>query len=708
MSWTVAGAVAGAGLGSIIPGAGTAVGAEYGSLLGGLAQGLTTKSPKAHKDRYLSGVAFGTVIPRLWGAGRLDAIIIWVSRNSDGTYMVSSPEGGSKKKGTPPVQHGLATFAFVVCETGLTFDDGTQQERAITVDRVRMADQIVYTSDAAVPIDEYVSTKTYNFGDQVEENGESYSSKADVNVGHDPGGNGDWWQHTSASKFNADLRQHPGAGESTFTMAASSVIASHDGIGTTQAFRGLHYMLSYSQDLLKLGNSIPSNISVEAHTAPLTDGDFLGDCCRLAGLSVGDYDFSNLTTPMEGIVQRTETSIDDLVRTFCVVRGYDLTEIDGKIRAVPRGGPVVRTIPDDDLGADDGSGAGAGSVAVPRAITSDRRSLPRYLSLKYVSMAQFYRTIEIIATREDAPSNNTVSFDTGMVLGDDEAKQVADRLLDTIYIEALGEFGPIKLPREYADLAPTDPIEVDVAGAPHAIPRLGGGVRASGEPRDRARRGRRDEPVRPRRRGQRRGRPAEHHRVERLRGGLACERPDGRLRHRAGLLRVGEQRDRHCGRAGRVLVRRLRDLAARRRSDHGGLGVRARDVGRDDERGRREPHAQGRGPGTFRRVRRERPTRPAKAGREAGRGHHQHEFDRREFLDPGHLFDSREFLDPGHLFDSREFLDPGHLFDSREFLDPGHLFDSREFLDPGHLFDSREFLDPGHQFYARHQLDSGK
>ena len=463
-NWTVAGAAVGAGVGSLAGGVGMGPGAQIGATIGSLIDAFTAKSAPSLSPRRYPAAEYGTPINRLWGTARLECQIVWVGRNSDGTYMHEVDEG--KKNGTE--QHWFATFNVMVAETGFTYPDGTQHERPITIDMIWMADQIVWKNPATVAtIPNWNGATTYEFGDLVlATDDDFYSSLQDGNVGLNPAGLAypNNWQRISNTDLSIDHVMHPGPAESTFTMAASSTISGWGGGSYVSAMRGTTNFDVLNMDTYNIGNAIPQNVSVSCHTAAVQDGDVIYDLCRLCGVPTTYLNFADLTNPCTGFVQNNRTSGREMLTNFCIAKSIDLVEIDGVITGLYRGGPSVVTIPDGDLGA---SLDGKPGDRLPVEILADYRELHSAVQVRYKSASQWFRTVDVTSPpRGDALSENLWAFDTGMSLGDDEAVQMACKLADVEWLELGGKFGPLELPDTYAYLAPGCPFTANDNGIP--------------------------------------------------------------------------------------------------------------------------------------------------------------------------------------------------------------------------------------------------
>ena len=456
---TIFGAGAGALYGSLPGGVSILVGLEIGATLGALLDAVGQR-PDVNRtgDARWSGSTYGTSIVRGWGKNRTDVQIVGGVRNSnDGTYLFEFDEGG--KKG-PATAHYHTSIVGVIAETGFTFPDGTQVERKIVLDRLWAADIMFWQNPDATAPPSWSSSTTYNSSDYVlGSDNQIYWSLADSNTNHDPtvGANqGVWWQLAQTTTGNPNLTLHPGPMESTFTQAVDSFWASYNGLANTSAMRGLTYFVLQDWDTFQVGNQVPQRISAEWHyETPITDADILSDLLRFSGLGTSDIDVSLATPSFTGFQQKARSAVSELIGPIALAKAYDLSMIDGKVWAIPRGGDIVATIPDDDLCAVLNGDKLADRVE--STVLADRAELPSMIQLLFYNEDQYHRQYTAPAVREGATDNSS-DIQTALVMTGTEGAQTAGRLLDTAWLEEGAEHA-IYLPGRYKHLAPSDPIE---------------------------------------------------------------------------------------------------------------------------------------------------------------------------------------------------------------------------------------------------------
>ncbi len=206
------------------------------------------------------------------------------------------------------------------------------------------------------------------------------------------------------------------------------------------------------------------NLTVVVEGAPATVGDICADIFGMVGLDEEDYDVSAATDAVTGFVVTQPAKASEVLADLLEKYEYDLSEIDGVLTLVKRGGSVVATIDAEDLGASAGipGGDGRALLTSSRAKETD---LPRRVALTYTSANPFlnYDQVTQTAVRLGAASDNDVALSTRLVLHDTEARQIAERFKNRAWIERW-TFG-FSLPIEYLFLAPADCVLLPVGGS---------------------------------------------------------------------------------------------------------------------------------------------------------------------------------------------------------------------------------------------------
>jgi len=180
----------------------------------------------------------------------------------------------------------------------------------------------------------------------------------------------------------------------------------------------------------------------------------VSDELLLSGLEPAEIEVSALgTDTVLGYVVGTQSRVRDNVEPLARVHAFDLVEIDGKLRAVRRGGPPAFAVPEDDLGAYD---AGAGRPVSLLESRAAERALPWRIDLSYASRQAEYEAATQHDKRVDeaTASRQAVTIATAEVLDDAAAKRVVRTLLAEAW-EAAVEY-ETTLAQKWLRLDPSD------------------------------------------------------------------------------------------------------------------------------------------------------------------------------------------------------------------------------------------------------------
>lgn len=189
--------------------------------------------------------------------------------------------------------------------------------------------------------------------------------------------------------------------------------------------------------------------------------EIIRDISIEAGMIEDDLDLSGIddieiTGYVRTRVMTARAAIDPL-RSFGF---FDAYESNGKLKFVKRGGPIVATIPDDDLGVHISGEEAPSRITTRKLMEWD---LPRQVRVHYISEARDYE-----AGQQDSPARvgtkavNDMDIELPIVLEDEEAAKIASVLWADYW--ASRHVHEIVLDAEYHYLEPTDPIAVPVDG----------------------------------------------------------------------------------------------------------------------------------------------------------------------------------------------------------------------------------------------------
>ena len=181
------------------------------------------------------------------------------------------------------------------------------------------------------------------------------------------------------------------------------------------------------------------------------------------GLTASDFDISNLNENVEGFIIEDRSSLRDILSTLATPYFFDVTESDGKIKFIKRGGETVAELTEDDL--------------MPLADSDNRQrlmksrkadlELPKQIEISYMSRTANYTKGTQISQRQTVNSQEKISIDLPLVFSDQIAKQISDKSLYTAWINRT--FYKFSLSRKYSFIDPGDIVTLTLDGVENKI-----------------------------------------------------------------------------------------------------------------------------------------------------------------------------------------------------------------------------------------------
>ena len=377
------------------------IGVAVGSLVDQMTQPGQHQEVGRLTDLRVSGSSYGAFLTQSWGATRKPGNIIW------STSLVQHSNTQSQGGGSGGGGASTTTYSYTVsCAVSLGRQSGIAPNRHHRVTRIWANDTIVY--DAASSTNP-VTPRFYD-GSQ---------------------------------------------------SAADTLILADK--GASPAYTGQAYAVFQDFDLTNYGNQIP-NFSFETATDPVTVGDIVSDVAAQVGLSAADLDVSAATDAVTGFMIDSRQGGADALRSLLAAYLYDLTEVDGVLRLVKRGGAPAGTVSVLDLGAAIVAGGSSGGPS--SRLTEKRKQeseLPSRVDMTYYSVAANFQQVTQSAVKFTARVFNAVSLSVPLTLTDVAARQMSERQLYTAWIER--ETFSLSVPFSYILYAPADVLLLPVGSA---------------------------------------------------------------------------------------------------------------------------------------------------------------------------------------------------------------------------------------------------
>jgi hypothetical protein len=182
--------------------------------------------------------------------------------------------------------------------------------------------------------------------------------------------------------------------------------------------------------------------------------DIVADIGTRSGLEVADQNVSALTESVSGYIITSPMPARSAIEPLQKAYFFDSAEVSNVLTYIKRGGSVVSSIPEDDLGA----GESASSL-----YTHTRRQdseLPSQVLVDYSDVSRSYEVGTQQAQRINSPVENVNKLSLAIVMSADYAKEIAHVLLYDAHVER--DKFTLQVTNQYIDLNPTDIIQFTI------------------------------------------------------------------------------------------------------------------------------------------------------------------------------------------------------------------------------------------------------
>lgn len=369
------------------------LGLSVGSVVGGILFPQRGAIPERGKidDLHITGSSYGAFMPIIYGTMAVGGQLIWATDKVPHEHDVQAGKGG-----------GVASrdYTYTV-SCAISFSEGPVQ----AFEKIWANDLLIYDSGSGTKED-----ITFYLGDNTQ---------------------------TPDSFIEASIA----TGQTVPPTA-----------GTTPAYRGTAYILIKNLDLTPYGNAIPQ-FTAQMFTGFDTESIYaiLNDLASRCGLTTDQYDFTmakDVLTTFTGFIISQRQSVLDSLQQLLSTYFIDLSEYNGKINSVVRGGVTPVTINASDLGTRQWDGIATDAPVRIKTDRTDDLDIPRQFDLNYIDPARNYQAgTQSAIAYEHTTVQEAQSYDTQLAIDHISARRIAEKMLWVQFLER--DTHSVSLPYKY-------------------------------------------------------------------------------------------------------------------------------------------------------------------------------------------------------------------------------------------------------------------
>ncbi len=192
-------------------------------------------------------------------------------------------------------------------------------------------------------------------------------------------------------------------------------------------------------------------------------GAIVREISQRAGLLLADIDVTALTELVDGYILTEQTTARSAIEGLQQAFFFDAVESDNLLKFVPRGGVSAAAIADSNLIPDE-NGDNRDLLKITR---QQEVELPQKVDIGYINRSFDYQIGNQHSQRQTANSDELLTVNLPIVMPNQRAKDIADI---TLFNSWLGRTTyNFQLPLEYAELEPSDIVDITVESAIHNI-----------------------------------------------------------------------------------------------------------------------------------------------------------------------------------------------------------------------------------------------
>lgn len=209
------------------------------------------------------------------------------------------------------------------------------------------------------------------------------------------------------------------------TQLPDPTFEAHLGVGNVTAYRGRSYFVINGLKGTAFGNSVPILQVLAAPQASITLKQITEDILSRCGIDPGTCSTWPLTQTVEGFTIEAQADGVTVLQPLALVFDFDISEVGGGLRCVPRGRQPLATITADQLAGHEG-GAARPSYKWPR---DPELQMPRRAAITFIDPARDCQQNTQSDARETGSAQSNLTVQVPITMTSDNGRKVAARLL---------------------------------------------------------------------------------------------------------------------------------------------------------------------------------------------------------------------------------------------------------------------------------------
>lgn len=214
----------------------------------------------------------------------------------------------------------------------------------------------------------------------------------------------------------------------SFTQLPDPTMEAVKGVGNVPAYLGSTYVVIDTLQLADFGNAVPSEVEFEVEeAATATLARVVLSMAVDSGIDHNTVGTSGVEGPtIRGLIISSSTNVADAFQPLASAYAFDVADVCGSLRFVPRGRYPKSVITQDQL---PGYGDAEDRPETIRFTRAPEIGLPQEVTVNFFDPARDYQPNSQTSRRSGGSSQSNIVVDSNLVLTPTEALKMADRVM---------------------------------------------------------------------------------------------------------------------------------------------------------------------------------------------------------------------------------------------------------------------------------------